>query len=266
MADNYIMELRFTHLDRNPENIRSRDVAKAIAAFEEAVAIVAAREPGSNLDPYTTAVGLVGARVASLDLQFQSPYPEAISRAYRLVAGAIASERFGDIPTPALRKLKSVRAFIRKVSGHAEFWEVFDDQATQLATMTPSIVIEVPLDALRGVTTLYGRVVRVGGEKKQTVSLRLLDNSLLLVDAASEELAKQIAHRLYSRVGLIGTATYDPVSLSMLEFTANELSEYSETPLEDAFQSLREVLGPYIDAIDDIEAYFSDIRGDSDEV
>ena len=49
--------------------------------------------------------------------------------------------------------------------------------------------------------------------------------------------------------------------MKLRQFSIEELTEYRETSLTKAFESLREVAGKYYEEIDDIDAFVADLRG-----
>ena len=103
----------------------------------------------------------------------------------------------------------------------------------------------------------YVRVVRVGGLEKPTVQLDIDGVSCRKRSfrVASQELARQLAGRLYETVKVTGRATWDTDNLELVDLVVTELDEgwqdvhlasvireHGRFPLEPKFDSLDELL------------------------
>ena len=70
-----------------------------------------------------------------------------------------------------------------------------------------------------------------------------------------------MASLLYQLIGVRGVATWDLKNLSLIKFQIEELTEYRKTPITEAIESLRKLVGKYYQDIDDIDAFIADLRG-----
>ena len=104
---------------------------------------------------------------------------------------------------------------------------------------------------ITGETIIYGEIQRVGGTEPKIV-LRLTSGDLFSLDV-SRDVAKNLSPRLYSQVGLRGTATWSYSDNKLLQFEVESLTEYEESSIADSFNQLRGVIGKYWDEIEDIE-------------
>src|SRR5690606_2730605 len=78
---------------------------------------------------------------------------------------------------------------------------------------------------VKGDITVIGRVIDSGGDNLN-VHLKLSDDQKIIF-STSEAHAKQLAHRLYEKVSLIGTAKWDSITYEIKEFKLKEIIDYS---------------------------------------
>ena len=167
------------------------------------------------------------------------------------------------MPAKAVDAIKDVRTVTRSYRTDLEFWEG-NGRFQQLATVNTSTRIEVDFPTLRGTTTLYGTVIRVGGEDPPRVKLRLLDGQVITCNITRRnnfEAARQLGARLYRSVGVRGQADWDVSDMSLQYFLVEDVVPYTESSLEQALTSLYDLAGSAFREIDDIDAFVSDIRG-----
>lgn len=109
-----------------------------------------------------------------------------------------------------------------------------------------------------GETTLYGKIKRVGGEDP-TILFKPFDGNPLSCKT-TKELAKEAGALLYSIVGINGIAEWDSDTLQIKDFKILEFTPYRETPIQKAFNGLREIIGDWIDGIEDVESFCNELR------
>lgn len=126
-----------------------------------------------------------------------------------------------------------------------------------LAEMTAATEIPEPAK-VRGETTLYGEVQRVGGATPK-VQFRSIDGDLIYCDA-TRELTREAAVRLYEQVGLRGEAEWDLKTLRVTSFTIEEILSFEDVGVPSAFAELREIVGRYFDEISDVDAFVEQLR------
>ncbi len=117
-----------------------------------------------------------------------------------------------------------------------------------------------PPQLLRGETTLYGHLLCIGGTKPFFV-LRL-DNGVNFPCECTIEFVKNLArsNKLYEVIGVSGTAQWQPETLELVKFRAEELLPYEDTSIVAAFDELRQASNGAFDGIDDVEAFVRSIR------
>lgn len=271
MAGNYLFEVKLVGEHLTPDKISSRDVGKLIASIEQMIASIVARDnPALDIDEKDVVVGLSSVREGSYVLGFETAYESEAVRAYTTVTNAISTADFRSLPPNSIKAVKEIRVITRKYHTDTEFW-LHNGQSVQLATVKPETLIETDEFVIKGTTTLYGTVIAVGGEDPPRVRLRLIGmgktREFNLADRRGSglALARQLGQRLYTKVGLRGTAHWDPYDMSLVYFAAEELTEYRETRLSQALESLSDLAGQYYEIVSDIDALVSDARGNDED-
>jgi hypothetical protein len=112
---------------------------------------------------------------------------------------------------------------------------------------------------LRGDTTLYAKVVRVGG-KEPKVELETLDHRILYCDA-SLDITKALGSKLYQIVGLLGLAQWDNEQDIIVDFTIKDVTEFANIPFSEAINELSDATKQYYSDVEDVEKYISSMRG-----
>jgi hypothetical protein len=171
---------------------------------------------------------------------------------------AIAENQVRRLPHTTYKPLGILQAFTKRHNGTVEFGTL-NGSVQFLGTLDEETVIPTPI-LLSGDTELFGKVTRVGGATDPTVQFRVIGTGDLIYCKASEEMARLVAVHLYKRVGLRGTATWDFFTRKMEGFIIEEILPFEEASASQAFAELREVIGPYVDTIEDVEEYVTHLR------
>lgn len=254
------ISIRLSGGDVSPSKIRSKEIAKLIDAIEDMIASYIVHF-NPTVPKEAVVVGLAGLTDKSIGLQFAPNLTEFTIPAVRNIIESLKKLDFSGIPGGTVNGLKVIRGFTSRhnceaeLSVHGKDTENTDAGAVAFITPETKIVTKTPLE---GETVLYGEVVRVGGETPR-VRIRTMSGSFVNC-TVSAEIAKKIAGRLYTEVGLRGDAVWNPDTLGMEKFHIHSLTDYSETPIDEAFKELRENFGHIYDKIPDIENLMTEIR------
>lgn len=251
------IEIRLVGEGIAPGLIRSKEVAEVITAVEEMIAAMVEHEnPDVKADQIL--VGLSAVTGGSMTLIF-TPNMEALTvPAAEMVMGAIAAQQFDMLPHGSLAALRSLHSFTRQHQAVTEF-RTLNGASVLLAEITPQTAIPEPA-YVTGVTTLYGDILRVGGSEPKVVFRNVSDNELVYC-SATREMTRQAATRLYERVGLRGEAAWDSETWELASFRIDEILDYEDVGIVQAFAELRESVGAYFDQIDDVDAFVEQLRG-----
>ena len=249
------IEIRLVGAEVAPGLIRSKEIAEVITAVEEMIAAVVERE-NPEIKMEQIRVGLSAIAGGSMRLVFTPNLDALTVPAAEMVMKAIDSQQFDSLPHATLNALRTLHAFTYRHGATTEF-RTLNGASVLLAEMTPQTDIPKPAH-LTGETTLYGDVLRVGGAEPK-VQFRSVDNELIYCDA-TREMTRQAALRLYERVGLRGEALWNMETLKIESFMINEILDFEDVGVVQAFAELREIAGVYFDQIDNVDAFVERLR------
>ena len=251
------MQITLSGKDITPANIRARDLADIIISVEESLtSIILKQNPAT--DPEQLVIGLVDIETGSTKLRFSSQLPQLALSAFVALTTSISNNDYTSLPASSVRAIQKISDFAKKRQCIAAF-EVPSD-TSHSARITPDSVIDFPENAfISGETTVYGKIERVGGATPKVV-IRTGENKSISC-AVSEELAKNLAQRLYSWMGMRGTGTWSTEDYTMEEFNIEEISTYEDQPLEKSINELSSLIGKYWQNEEDVISAVSKIRG-----
>ncbi|MDQ7850933.1 MAG: hypothetical protein RB148_11740 [Armatimonadota bacterium] len=172
-----------------------------------------------------------------------SNYPEETRAALREVERALAVGHTEDLPERVQKSVSRIAAVGRQLNRATV--ELYPDPSNRkiVARILPAEdEPESEPTKVTGRTTIYGRLVRVGGVEPRA-RLELTTGEVISCKV-SQSLARALGSRLYERVGVVGVATWDASDWHLLSFTVEELLPYQEVPLKVAFQELADAAGP----------------------
>ena len=259
----YQIEIRIIGEDLTPEKMSSRDIGTLIASVEQMIASIAARDtPALEVDESEVIVGLATVAQGSYVLRFETLYEAASQVAYRTATTAVATRRFDNLPPESIDAIKNIRKITRKYKTNTEFWEN-NGEYQQLAVVTPNTEIDVETHLISGTTTLYGYVSGIMGDDPPRVRLRLIDGTILYCNVSRKDnlrVARELGERLYTYVGVRGTARWNAGDLSLRHFLVEELTKYRQGSIEQSLDALYEVAGRFYEEYD-ATALVEELRG-----
>lgn len=117
---------------------------------------------------------------------------------------------------------------------------------------------------VNGETTIYGRLVRIGGVRPKAV-IDLDEGSRLSVNV-SIGLAQKLAPYLYREVGIQGRAQWETAGWTMVHFTPDQVISFEPGEILGAFDELAEASGPEAwKGVADVVGAIAELRkGDDD--
>lgn len=240
------------------EEIRLKEVTELLVAIENMlVAIVERDHPALNISK-SGALGLTSLQSGSLHAGFESPHEEVVQAWYE-VSHSIETRDYSGLPPKVTDELGKIEKFNRRHDTDAEFW-LNNGSRQHLATITADAGLPESL-FVYGTTTLYGKLLRIGGDSRPTASLDISADKPLNCRVKTIELASSMAHRLYDVIGVRGTAKWSIAEYKPVAFTVEQLTEYRQTSLTEAFDSLSEVAAKHYADLEDVNAFVADLRG-----
>lgn len=253
-----LFELKFIGGDISPDKISSHELAELIISFEESMVGLIKRE-NKDFNEENLIISLVDVEEGSLKLKFKPKIFEIALPAFIAVSSSIKSNNFTNLPYKSVKALSNISTFCKTKKCSVELRkDTHSNKPT--ATIYAEHEITVPQDLfIVGETTIYGRVVRVGGiEPKVSISL---SKGETLFCSITEALAKQIGKGLYEEVGIKGTATWLKEDYSIIDFKIDSFFPIDRTSLTSTFTELNKILGKYWEDVTDVEGEIAKIRG-----
>lgn len=249
------IELSITGKGINPASIKAGDIANVLLSIQSAIeAYVFKQHP--EIDQEQVVIGLTNIRPDSIDLEFSSPIPDIVTEAFQRVGGAVATNDFSLLPNASFVALDELASFNRKHKCNTDF-VIRNGSRKIVATITPETRFQKP-KRLNGITTVYGKVIRVGGRTPR-VMIGLLNGKTLFCET-KQDIAESLGSKLYKTVGLTGKAFWDS-SLNIEDFTIQEVIPYEDKSFGEAIRILSESASSYYDDVADVDRFISEMRG-----
>ncbi len=256
---NTVFQLRFTGGNVTPETVSAGELADLLIAAEAAIMGVALQR-NPTLNPDEIVVGLVEIENRSLGLKFSSPTPDVIAPAFEELTSSVRLRSFRGLASRSIRGIRVLAEFTTNRKCRAQFWNGTENATSPLAEMDEGFEKLLPESQfIRGETTIYGKVERVGGVDPK-VRIRLSDHEVVSC-YLNEVLAKELGKLLYAEVGLRGQATWEANDHSLVYFRVEELLSYRKGRVASALDELREACGGSFDAVRDVVAWVAEERG-----
>ncbi|MFN8446502.1 MAG: hypothetical protein U0175_37270 [Caldilineaceae bacterium] len=252
--------LRFSGVaDLKPQALRAKELAEILENIETAVAAtVVAHEP--KIKREQIALSLVAVTDESVGLTFVPNLQSLTFPALEKITSAITTHHFGTLSGPAIKSLRAILRFVRERGCNVELKLIQDNQEIY-AALTPDTHIH-QTSSIRGQTTIHGDVIRVGGVEPK-VEIKTIDGKVL-VCATTQQIALQLAERLYQQVAVAGTAFWNPETLEIEEFEISGVLSYVKVDLPQVFRQLREQTQNIYGVVGDVEKYIHNLRYDEE--
>jgi hypothetical protein len=255
-----LIAMRLTGRAMAPGAIRSHDIAELIDSFEEMIACIVA-ERYSNIKKDDVIIGLASLSDGSIRLGFKSILPSVVIPAYLSVASAVNKNEFASLPGSSRRAIDKIISFTRRHHCVADLHS--PDNGELIASITPSTNTQVP-GLAQGQTTIYGRILRVGG-KNPRVTVETVTGDSIFCDV-SFEIAQELGRRLYEFAEFSGMAIWNPNDWQIEEFRIESFTPTGTKTPEQGMNELRSLVGRYFEDIDDVDSYISSLRSASEDI
>lgn len=256
------IKVRIKGLAVTPESVRASELGEFIINIDRAITETAASRGciDANTSAHDPIISLVdideGSNLLILSVD------ESLISATRNITHGISTRNYLDIPPKARIPLSKISQQATRLK-----WDVQFSADKKLHLVEARISEANPFPETRtstasSETTVYGRLMRVGGITPKAMLL-LPSDKLLYVDI-SEAIAKELAlkDRLYSEVGIEGIATWRIDDWEIIQFRATRVLDYQpeKQNLVNVFESLARVAGNQWEDIDAIE-FVNELRG-----
>lgn len=258
MEHRFNVEFRVSGEKFDSHNVSLQQIGQFLTNLEQIIGSIVIRDnPELALQEEDVIVSLSSISQGSLVSVLETRYDREVNIAIELTSDALLTENYAYLPTKAIEGLKEIVRFNRKTNSITEIWRN-NGERYRLAEITPTTRIRAENFIAKGSTTLYGELLRIGGEDPPRAHIRFIDGTTLSCRIKNKVLASRIAPFLYQRIGVRGVARWDTRDMSLAEFRIEELTPYRQKSIKIAFDNLRELAGQHFDSSEDLAA---ELRG-----
>ena len=243
-----------------PETTRVSDLIEFLSNIEIAISETAAIVKGVEIGEGDI-VSLTGIDRSSNKLTF-TVGAVLISAAVN-ISQAVEANRYEGLP----RKTHIALYEISKQAVNRKWKVEFDeDRVTGIRGGTISEENQVPaappVPYAEGTTTIYGRCIRVGGLKPKA-EIRLYQGNTLYI-VVSEQMAKELAKKLYEEVCVEGRAKWNTEDWTIEEFEGARVASFKAADPLTAFKNLSEAAKGKWKGVDAME-YIKALRSEGEK-
>ncbi|WP_421718342.1 hypothetical protein [Algiphilus sp.] len=248
------IEFRLRGEGIKPGLVRSHELAEIIEAVESFVtAEVLAADDNINKDDIV--VGLYQIADKSIGLKFKTTLATVAIPAFLNATSSLAKSDFDALAPQSLKPLRAVSAFARRHNCVAEL--KIPSVVDSLASITPETDVPEPARIV-GNTEIVGKILRVGGKVPRAM-IELIDGTVIYCDVAWE-VARELGHRLYSQVILVGSAVWDARTVELQDFNIQSFKEFPKKDPLEVLGQLRSEVGSVFDHVGDVPSFVSRLR------
>lgn len=248
------LKIRLVGEDISPEKISANDFSKLIAAYEDAlIAFFEKRHPDKKDLGFVSVVGISS---ESAGVVFRPNYETEMIEVANDINTSINNKTISKLPFKTVENLTIIQNYINKKNCTAEL-NGYDKIAS--TKITPSTNLRITKSFyIKGETTIYGKVVRVGG-KEPRVRVQINDDLELSV-IIKEKDAKELSPYLYEVIGIKGMAKWKKENHELVEIKPKSFILMEEKSLKEKFKGLGDLLGKYWVDIDNPDDYVASLR------
>jgi hypothetical protein len=242
-----ILEFKLTGKKQNLQNISLKHALRLLRDYEEALTEII-HQKYSEVDTAKLRLSLVDVKEGSARFILLPSLKKAFFDASSFLSDSIHSGDLSKLPSKSIKNIEDIQRYSK--TNHCSIHFIKQGKK-ELATITPTTNIEFPATKfVEGETVIYGKVLRVGGVEPR--AFIQLEGQKSIAIKITEELAKELAKRLYTVVGLKGQAKWLIDDYSIQKFRLLDIIDYEQEPYTKTFEELSSVIGDYWQDIDDV--------------
>lgn len=246
-----------------PERVPFHALAKLISAVQRLAAGPSSDEIDETLDDgVDNLFGLLGVKRGSSRYEISSLWPEQSVKNIRDVGKVLVKPDTIGPREYILGPVHTLSEISRSLNSMIQIREPGRSGAI-LATIQPSTYSALSERLLvKGETTIFGKVERVGGATSKKCGLRLVGRSKMLIcNVHNQEVARRLGQKLYEEVSVSGVAQWLKTTWNVVHFNIRDLCQANQKSTDDIIKSLRDAGGDGWDKVDDPEAFLNDVAG-----
>ncbi|MGE3181411.1 MAG: hypothetical protein AB7N71_07265 [Phycisphaerae bacterium] len=239
-------------------------VQKIVDDVEDDSWFTAEKEPDEPLDPKRT-LHLVRVLSGSAVYEVEAPRGATVLQTLQEINRALKSPKDADWTDAAMSSIEELSAVARSLKCNIEFRRpsISGKLGRILTTILPNSFNAVKSSAfIKGETSVYAYLERIGGATKMGCGIRLADQrKMVFCSVAGKEIARELGQHLYKNVLLIGDATWLRKNWRLRTM---KITGFQPPKTGSLLESLRQAHGAGGRAWDEIEnpvEYLEEIRG-----
>ncbi|OKH19517.1 hypothetical protein [[Limnothrix rosea] IAM M-220] len=244
-----------------PGQIRGKELGILFSSTEDMIA-------SYTHDKYSVSISeiIIGPKRFGDDgytIEYQPSIPELTIPAFEELSNRIQTGDIDGLPHRTVENIIHIRDLSKKRKFDARFFTLNGTRKYQ-TSINEDFKIPEPF-MLEGETTLYGKILRVGGdERNPKIRVRLISGDFINCTCSGLSIIRQAGRRLYDVVGLKGIANWDVESMTVKHFHVQDFTDYEDHPIDEAFEQLRGSIGKAFSHIENPIEYFAELRHGTD--
>jgi hypothetical protein len=246
-----------------PGKVSNHELAEILKTTEDMFTSLIEQD-NPQLSKEKVFLGLVNIREGSVGLQFAPSLPDITFPAFRKITQSVQQQEYSALPSRTVKSLESIRDLAKKRDWDFALGTMNGRRVIE-ATINRDTVIE-PVPLVSGPSTVYGYLIRVGGKTPKAL-LQLPNRRGLSCEfqgkhPVKQQVARELAPRIYTWIGLEGIAKWSSKDYSLREFEIQRITDYQDTPIASAVAELSQLVGKYFEGIGDPDEYVARLRGE----
>lgn len=240
-----IIEIRLIGPGLTPGQVSSQKIATVLDAVESMVAaMVSNKHPTMNREQVI--LGLSQVKQGSLSLLLE-PNLALVFPIMDEIGDAIQKNNVISLPPDVRKSLKRLVEVNRDLDAKIDFLVCQGDDYQFLATLSAHDQISEPI-FIKGTTTIYGEIVRVGGTDPVIQVQPISGNPISC--KTTRDLAQKAGQLLYRQVKLEGSGEWCTQTCELTNFTVTEITEFQDSLVTENFAALCSEFSTYFNGVD----------------
>lgn len=190
----------------------------------------------------------------SLDTEFALSDPDVIWPANEAFFKAVYNHSISELPVAARQKALQLK---NRLEAEHVCLQLFNIQGKEVSLL-PDSFEDASFQISEGMS-LYGELMDIGGIKPN-IHIFVPELGKNVKCSISKELAKTLAPRLYTIIGVYGEADISYPNFDIKEFEVIEVLPYTEEGQEETLRKIQELFSEQVKDVDNLTEFFTQMR------
>lgn len=238
----------------SPENLSYKALVKILDNYVDALYELS-KSRNSALNKKKLDFTLTDIQSGSYEITMTDNYGCDLSESQIELADFLEADRFEQLPDKSIQCLRSMAD---DLDGYNWQLTLFAKSNKKVTFLPKKFIVKT--ETYKEETTIYGTLIQIGG-RKPNIHLEIPGRSNLLICDINESMAKELALKLYTEIGLSGIADRYINSTEIKRFKVVEILPYDPSSYDENINRLRELFGEIHTDLSPDE-YFAKLRED----